>query len=143
MGLIAREIERRGIPTLCLSSAYSITQSVAPPRAVFLDFPLGHTAGRPHALTEQVEILESALTYFEQSVTPGEIQALPFYWAENDDWKASVMQVPTSAAEQAEADYRLERFDTPQYQTESDARVANPICPSCVFLSEPDEGVAP
>ena len=132
MGLIAREIESQGIPTLSLSSALSITQSVNPPRAVFLDFPLGHTAGK--ALDEGLQdtIVEAALAAFETMERPGSVQKLPFHWADDDAWKDSVMrpQVAGSAgdAEGAGAsgehrDDRSERSAEPQYQLDSD-RVA-------------------
>jgi len=95
VGLIAREIESQGIPTLSLTSALSITQSVNPPRAVFLDFPLGHTAGRPHDEKIQDAIIEAALTAFETTRT-----------AKGDEEKVR--------------DDRTERSGEPQYQLESD-----------------------
>jgi hypothetical protein len=126
VGLIAREIESQGIPTLSLSSALSITQSVNPPRAVFLDFPLGHTAGK--ALDEGLQdaIFEAALAAFETMETPGSVQKLPFHWADDDAWKDSVMrpQVAGSAGDGGEhRDDRSERSAEPQYQLDSD-RVA-------------------
>ena len=44
-----------------MSSALDITQSVHPPRAVFLDYPLGHTTGKPHEPALQRDILLQAL----------------------------------------------------------------------------------
>ncbi len=127
MGLIAREIESQGIPTLSLSSALSITQSVNPPRAVFLDFPLGHTAGK--ALDEGLQdaIFEAALTAFETMETPGSVQTLPFHWDDDDAWKDSVMrpQVAGSASDGEEhRDDRSERSAEPQYQLDSDRAAA-------------------
>ena len=89
MGLIAREIESQGIPTLSLTSALSITQSVNPPRAVFLDFPLGHTAGRPHDEKIQDAIVEAALTAFETMETTGSIDRPAIDWDEDEAWKAA------------------------------------------------------
>ena len=57
MGLIAREIERRGIATVSLSSAYSITRAAFAPRAVYLDFPLGRTAGKAGDAVMQRDIV--------------------------------------------------------------------------------------
>jgi hypothetical protein len=126
VGLIAREIESQGIPTLSLSSALSITQSVNPPRAVFLDFPLGHTAGK--ALDEGLQdaIFEAALAAFETMETPGSVQKLPFHWADDDAWKDSVMrpQVAGSAGDGGDGgehrDDRSERSAEPQYQLDAD-----------------------
>ena len=47
MSLAARRLEALGIPTLCLGSALDILEAGAPPRAVFVDYPLGHSAGKP------------------------------------------------------------------------------------------------
>jgi D-proline reductase (dithiol) PrdB len=48
VGLIARAIEALGIPTIALTSCRDITVKVRPPRACFLDYPLGNNAGIPH-----------------------------------------------------------------------------------------------
>ena len=135
MGLIAREIEARGIQTLCLSSAYSITEAVRPPRASFVDFPLGHTSGRPHALAEQVMMMTEALGGFERITQSGEIGTLPFEWLPDHSWKDAVMQPAVPGADSTSSDFRLARFDTPQYQSAADAAAADSGCPTCVFLS--------
>ena len=125
MGLIAREIESRGIPTVSLTSALSITSSVNPPRAVFLDFPLGHTAGRPHDEELQDAIVEAALVAFETMEKPGSIDRLPFHWADDDVWKDSVMRPRSDGAEGGEhRDDRSERSGEPQYQFETDRLAA-------------------
>ena len=64
MGLVARHVEAAGIPTLCMTSAQDITRAVNPPRAAFLDFPLGHTTGKPHEPDLQRRILVQALSSF-------------------------------------------------------------------------------
>lgn len=116
-----------------MSSAHSITASVNPPRAAFLDFPLGHTAGRPNELGEQTEIMRAALGVFAHSAQ-GEITSLPFEWSKDHSWKEAVM-AGTDSADGAEDD-RVERFSDPQYQTAEDERLADPECPSCVWLGE-------
>jgi hypothetical protein len=134
VGLIAREIERRGIPTLSMSSAWSITRAVNPPRAAYLDFPLGHTAGKPHDAQLNLAILRAALQVFAIATRPGEIVSLPFEWADDDAWKDGVMR-PRRGASGA-SDSRVERYDTPQYQTQEDRDAADAAgeCPSCVWL---------
>ena len=129
MGLIAREIESQGIPTLSLSSALSITRSVNPPRTVFLDFPLGHTAGKPHDKELQDAIVEAALAAFETMETPGSIHQLPFHWADDDAWKDSVMRPRAGGGEAEHRDDRAERSGEPQYQVDAD-RVAAESSPS-------------
>lgn len=145
MGLIAREIEAGGIPTLSMTSAWSITRAVNPPRAAFLDFPLGHTTGKPNDPVGQRAILADALGHFETISEPGTIERLTYEWSEEDTWKERVVR-PEADANTAEAesrgDDRVPRYDTPQYQNSADrdladAALASDGCPSCVFLEEP------
>ena len=125
MGLICRETERRGIPTVSLSSALSISRAVGVPRAVFLDFPLGRTAGRPFDVAMQRAVVVQALNLLRDASAPGTVIELPFRWADaGDRWKADVMR----------RDERLARFDAPQYQCAADAEAADPACPTCVWL---------
>ena len=136
MGLVAREIEARGIPTLSMSSALSITQAVNPPRAVYLDYPLGHTSGKPLDEDNQLAVMRATLEAFAQLDTPGQAQHLPFEWAADHSWKDRVMR-PTESqgGDKTNHDDRVARFDTPQYQDPRDADQADPQCPSCVFLT--------
>ena len=133
VGLIAREIERRGIATVSLSSAYSITRAAFAPRAVYLDFPLGRTAGKAGDVAMQRHILRAALARLRDAEAPGEIVQLPYRWADTDDWKDGVMRPQRGASEGARDDARSERLGTPQYQTEEDAALADPGCPTCIF----------
>ena len=84
VGLIAREVEAAGIPTLCMTSAYDITQAVNPPRAVFLNYPLGHQTGKPDDCANQRAIVLAALNAFETISKPGTIVELPYVWDPND-----------------------------------------------------------
>ncbi len=125
-----------------MSSARSITAAVNPPRAVYLDYPLGHTAGKRSEPVNQLDIMRDTLAAFEQIVEPGTIINLDYQWHEDDAWKDSVMRPhqnrsgDNSGQDQAHNDTRTERYDTPQYQSDEDAAVAETDCPSCVFLKE-------
>ncbi len=101
------------MPTMSITSAWSITASANPPRAVFTDFPLGHTAGPPDDPHCQLAITRAALEAVETIATPGTIRALPFEWG--TDWKE---------AARTEGDIRTPRHDTPQYQSEDDRQAA-------------------
>ncbi|MGB0619990.1 MAG: hypothetical protein ACPGVZ_11035 [Myxococcota bacterium] len=135
MGLIAREVEARGIPTVSLSSARSITASVNPPRGVHTDYPLGRTAGKPKDPASQDAILRAAVAQLAEATVPGEIRSLDLRWSENDDWKDGVMRPKSPASEggavEAEDD-RAERTDVPQYQFEADREAVEPNCPTCL-----------
>jgi len=127
VGLVARNAEAAGIPTLCMTSALDITRAVNPPRAAFLDFPLGHTAGKPRDPDLQREILVGALSSFETMTSPGSVKELPFRWLEEAEWKAKAY---------TGGDERAPRHDTPQYQDEEDRRRAEQGSPpSCLVCT--------
>ncbi|WP_420443240.1 hypothetical protein [Candidatus Poriferisodalis sp.] len=138
MGLIARAIEAEGIPTLSVTSARDITRAAWPPRAAYLDYPLGHTSGRPNEPELNLAILRDAFAAVENLRVPGSMAHLRYRWSESDRWKdkvfapsAEAADVPESAVptggESASGTYdddRVQRHPTPQYQTEQDAEAA-------------------
>jgi hypothetical protein len=95
-----------------MSSALDITKAVNPPRAAFLDYPLGHTTGKAHDPVIQREILIEALEGFVSLTKPGSVKMLPFQWSEDASWKETAMA--------DNEDDRLPRLDIPQYQSEAD-----------------------
>lgn len=97
------------------------------PRAVFVDFPLGHTAGKPNDPALQDRIVEAALAAFETIETPGTILESPFRWSEDDDWKDSVMRPRQGGEGDGHRDDRSERSPEPQYQTPEDRRLAEGV----------------
>lgn len=113
IGILARCLEDFGFSTVTLSSAFSITALVHPPRTAFLDFPLGHTAGRPHERAEQLMIVRSALALLTKSDKSGEIHPLMFRWS--GDWKSK----------DPAGDYEWPpRYGRPHYQDDEDREVA-------------------
>ena len=108
-----------------MTSALDITHSVNPPRAAFLDYPLGHTTGKPGEPGLQRAILFEALKAFESLSEPGTVKRLPFRWSEDEEWKRTAM---------AGGDERRPRYDTPQYQNEDDRRRAEDAlaCATCI-----------
>jgi len=67
-----------------MTSALDITRAVKAPRAVFVNFPLGHQTGRPNDAAIQRQIVRDAMRAFETIATPGEIVQLPYVWDPND-----------------------------------------------------------
>ena len=126
-------MERKGIATVSCSSAWSITKAAFAPRAVYLDFPLGRTAGKAGDVAMQRAVMRAALATVRDAQAPGEIVELPYHWAATDDWKGGVMR-PKAGGGGDHGDDRSERLPTPQYQTEEDAGLADPECATCVFL---------
>ena len=122
-----------------MSSAYSITASVNPPRAAFLDFPLGHTAGKPNDKPLQRKIMIDTLSALDGIQIPGAIRTLKYHWSADNAWKATAMRAKRG---KSVADDRVQRLDTPQYQHPDDETAANRNlaadgCPGCVWLSDP------
>ncbi|HEX8255916.1 MAG TPA: hypothetical protein VF846_22440 [Thermoanaerobaculia bacterium] len=61
MSLIAAEIERRGIPTVCVMLLREVAEKVRPPRALLVPFPHGFPLGRPHDVQLQKDVMRAAL----------------------------------------------------------------------------------
>ena len=116
VSLIARYLEANGLPTMCVASALDIIQAGRPPRATFIDYPLGHTAGKPFDEADQMSILRASLRAFETMTTPGEIQLLPNTWGE-DGWRRA-------ASATTGEDTRQPRDETPQFQFATDRAAA-------------------
>ena len=108
-------MEASGIPTLCLGTALDILKSVNPPRAAFLDYPLGHTTGKLNDSPIQREILVETMKAFGNITKPGDVKMLPFKWAGDDTWKDTAVK---------KGDDRQARNETPQYQYEEDRILA-------------------
>jgi|SRR6185437_8671348 hypothetical protein len=68
-----------------MTSARDITEAVNPPRAVFLNFPLGHQTGKPNQPELQRQIVRDAMRAFETIQAPGTIIDLPYVWNPNDN----------------------------------------------------------
>ncbi|MEZ5907831.1 MAG: hypothetical protein R3D31_03435 [Hyphomicrobiaceae bacterium] len=117
MSVLARHLERTGLPTVCIVSAYDIVASANPPRAVFVDYPLGHTAGRPHDMQDQYDIVRRALEALHGVTRPGTIIDLGRRWDRDPDWKAKTRA-------EVEQDRRGARDTTPRYQLPADKELA-------------------
>ena len=80
MGLIQREIERVGIPTIGISIVRKFTERVKPPRTIFLKWPFGHPLGEPFNLAQQHTVLQKAFDALYTIQTPGEIIDISLRW---------------------------------------------------------------
>lgn len=70
VGLIAAEIERRGIPTVCIVLLREVAERVRPPRALHVPFAHGYPLGRPHDPEVQREVIIRALSLLERTDVP-------------------------------------------------------------------------
>ena len=82
MGLIARALEARGVSTVYIGVMLDIVQRIRPPRAVFLDFPLGHPVGKPFDQQLQLSILRDTLAFLETARPPADLLTLSYGWGE-------------------------------------------------------------
>lgn len=70
VGLIAAEVERRGIPTVSLTLMPDVTAKVRPPRSLAVPYALGHPLGRPGDPALQRRILEAMLVLAPRTDVP-------------------------------------------------------------------------
>jgi D-proline reductase (dithiol) PrdB len=91
IALLARVIEREGIPTVTVTGARDITERVRPPRAGWLNYPLGYSVGRPNEPDEQRAICLEVLRLSTANTTPGDIAELDFTWPD-PSWAARVVE---------------------------------------------------
>lgn len=82
MGLIQREIERAGMATASITSLLRYSRRVKPPRALFLDWPLGQPLGRPFDRRQQRAVLLALLQTLVETDTPGRIREPGWPWLE-------------------------------------------------------------
>jgi hypothetical protein len=73
-------IENSGISTLVIGTALDIMQKVKPPRAVFVDHPVGRTFGSPHDRQRNLAVLRKALAELPLFIGPGEIHDIGCQW---------------------------------------------------------------
>jgi len=81
VGLVAREIERAGIPTVVISNIPVLTGAVGVPRMAAIEYPIGLTLGVPDDRDGQLAVLRALLALFETVEPPGDVVHLPFDWA--------------------------------------------------------------
>ena len=91
-GVLARAVEARGLPTTSIATLERNVRALKPPRALFLDFPLGCPCGRPGEPEQQRDILRQALRVAASDWPAWELRRLPQSWGEPGDrsWEAHV-----------------------------------------------------
>ena len=91
MSLVARVLEEGGISTVTFTNARDIGARAGNPRQIFLNYPLGNPAGRPHDPENQREVLSAGLKLLKEADRPGIILDLPYEWSENREWMNKFM----------------------------------------------------
>ena len=103
------------MPTLILGSALDILRAGKPPRAKFVNYPLGFESGRFRDRQNQFDVVAEALKAFDEMTSPG-VDILSYEWRVGWDM--------VNAREKGKLDHRSPRTTTPQYQTEEDRLMA-------------------
>ena len=113
MSLVAAAIESAGIPTVVLGAAKDIVEHVGVPRFAFSDVPLGNSAGLPHDVASQREVLEHALCLLEGAFGPRTTAQTPARWNDGDhSWKHDFMnleQLSPEAIAKAKAEFERQK----------------------------------
>ena len=70
VGLVAAELERRGISTVAIQLLRRVAEAVRPPRALLVPFRHGYPLDLPLAPERQRSVIEAALDLLEHSRPP-------------------------------------------------------------------------
>jgi D-proline reductase (dithiol) PrdB len=83
------------MPTLSMSTLWEVSMAFKPPRTVFLDFPLGCPAGKPHDSEMQRAVLRAALAAAPTFDSDWKILELPFQWSADGSrqWEEEVREL--------------------------------------------------
>ncbi|MFQ5692445.1 MAG: hypothetical protein ACE5IM_05305 [Nitrospinota bacterium] len=82
MGLLQREIERAGIPTVSISNVPEITERVCVPRAVFIQYPFGRLLGDVGDRQGQRRVCDAMAETLVSAEGPNHYRHLPDAWPE-------------------------------------------------------------
>eukprot|EP00747_Dinoflagellata_sp_TGD_P072371 gnl/TRDRNA2_/TRDRNA2_157449_c0_seq1.p1 gnl/TRDRNA2_/TRDRNA2_157449_c0~~gnl/TRDRNA2_/TRDRNA2_157449_c0_seq1.p1 ORF type:complete len:126 (+),score=23.90 gnl/TRDRNA2_/TRDRNA2_157449_c0_seq1:357-734(+) len=75
---------------MVLGSAFDILSSCWPPRTSFVNYPLGHQAGKKFNPSDQLRLVKAALEGFETFRKPGQVNVLDCNWGDTVDTCATV-----------------------------------------------------
>jgi D-proline reductase (dithiol) PrdB len=76
VGLIQRQVEEAGIPTISMGNAADRMANIKPPRAMLVKFARGSMFGEPGNVKRQRRIILDALEALQTMTEPGTIQDL-------------------------------------------------------------------
>ncbi len=74
MGLVARELESRGIATVCVMLLREVAEKVRPPRTLLVPFGRGQPLGPPGQAELHRRVVEAALSMLEEGGGGGRIE---------------------------------------------------------------------
>jgi hypothetical protein len=84
VGLIQRQVEEAGIPTISMGNAADRMANIKPPRAMLVKFARGSMFGEPGNVKRQRRIILDGLEALQTMTDPVTIQELPYRWKRPD-----------------------------------------------------------
>jgi hypothetical protein len=92
VGLLAREIEARGVTTVGLALVKEVALAAHAPRFLYLHWPFGHALGEAGNVAQQRTVLHDMLSMAVIARRPGLVVELPYRWRREmytpvGDWK--------------------------------------------------------
>jgi len=122
-------LEKGGISTVTFTNARDIAARAGNPRQIFLNYPLGNPAGRPHDVENQRDVLRAGLKLLEEADKGGTIVDLPYVWSEGNVWMKKFMTPEQPfLSEEAEA-RRQERLKKAREQKARPLQQPFPMAP--------------
>lgn len=106
MGLLAREIEARGVTTVALALVKEVAVAAHAPRFLYLHWPFGHALGESGNVTQQRTVLHDMLSMATSAPRPGLVIDLPYRWRRETyrpviDWKTPSQAVVSALPSRA------------------------------------------
>ena len=86
-----------------MGCARDIVERAAVPRFWFSNFPLGHSAGKPHDPQSQRDTVFGALSLFDSATVANTTIVSPQRWAKDDAWQSDFMSTEKLTPEQVES----------------------------------------
>ena len=83
MGLVCRVVEAAGIATVCVATGRDLIAQVKPPRAIFVNHPMGNNFGKPFDIAMQGAILRAAIQLADNAEKGGVLVDYPSQWPED------------------------------------------------------------
>ena len=92
--MLARTLESFGLATVLVTGMPYWAERIGVPRTLAVEYPFGHTLGRPHDRAGQLRVVRQALTVLESAAAPGTIVHSPEQWDEETEAATAAWQPP-------------------------------------------------
>lgn len=96
---------------MVMGSAFDILSAIWPPRTSFVNYPLGHQAGKAFDPEDQHCVCKAAIESFKLHTKPGQVNVLDCNWGSTEDicsiigGKEVVLRRDTTVKYQTQADF--------------------------------------